>query len=145
MLLLMLQQDTELGVDPVCWKSRSYNANDQTHTSDDEEEEVLSFPSDLIENYKIAGQVQLLQSCPSKLNMTVQLPPEFQYTDSSLRPRTNTYYEFKVQATIDLSTLDAGAQYFVSDEGPRVMVQIILCRLGSVGFCSPFVSLRESK
>jgi hypothetical protein len=132
-LSFYLFQDTELGKDSVCWRSHNY-MEDPTlgqHTY---------FPNPLIPSFQLGGRVELLTSCPTHLNVSVFAPTEF--TDNKdivgWRPRTKTEYNFTISGTIDLHELEGDT--LVSDFGSTILVQIILCKLGSSGFCSPFVS-----
>jgi hypothetical protein len=117
--------DTELGKDPICWRS---NASTVEGEIDD-----IPFPNPLVKNFKLLGEVALLKKCPGLNYITAEAPPEFQRGE---RLRTGLVYEYNVSITLEIHSL--GGNVFVSDEGPLIGVQILLCKLGA-GFCSPFI------
>jgi hypothetical protein len=114
--------DTEVGEDPICWK-----CNASTVEGD------IPFPNPLIKHFKLTGEVTLLKSCPALNYMTAEAPPELQRGE---RLRTGKSYDYKVSITLNLDSL--GGNAFISDEGPLIAVQIIVCKLGA-GFCSPYI------
>jgi cadmium resistance protein CadD (predicted permease) len=116
--------DTELGEDPICWTSTASDVGGELDTP---------FPNPLINDFKIQGEVTLLKSCPALNFMTAEAPIEFQRGE---RLRTGEIYDYKVTITLNLDSL--GGYSFVSDEGPLIAVQILVCNLGA-GFCSPFI------
>jgi hypothetical protein len=116
--------DTELGEDPICWTSTASTVGGGLDTP---------FPNPLISDFKIQGKVTLLRSCPVLNSITAEAPIEFQRGE---RLRTGAIYDFKVTITLNLDSLDGNA--IVSDEGPLIAVQILVCNLGA-GFCSPFI------
>jgi hypothetical protein len=120
--------DTELGQDPICWRSNASTIEGELDGNID-----IPFPNPLIADFKLSGQVELLRECPALNYITTEAPPEFQRGE---RPRTGKLYYYKVSITLNLASL--GGSVFVSDEGPLVAVQILLCKLGD-GFCSPFI------
>jgi hypothetical protein len=117
--------DTELGEDPICWRSNASTV--------DGEIEDIPFPNPLVKNFKLLGEVALLRECPGLNYITGKAPPEFQRGE---RLRTGEIYEYSVSITLEIRSL--GGNIFVSDEGPLIGVQILLCKLGA-GFCSPFI------
>ena len=126
-------QDTELGGDPICWKSESY--------SEGQNETKVAFPNDLIQNFNLGGEVELLEECPpNSVNLTVHVPEVFNTKkfEPGFRPRAGTFYNFRVTGSVQAASF--GAKHFVSDGGSQLVAQIILCRLDATGFCSPFVS-----
>jgi hypothetical protein len=116
--------DTELGEDPICWRSTASSIEGEIDTP---------FPNPLVIDFNLLGEVALLKRCPALNYITAQAPPEFQRGE---RLRTGEIYEYSVSITLNIASLDGNA--FVSDEGPLVAVQILLCKLGG-GFCSPFI------
>jgi hypothetical protein len=128
-------QDTELGRDPICWRSQSFDP-------DKAGEVEVAFPNELIEDFTLGGEVTLLEECPyHSVNLTIDVPEIF-ITDqfiSGFRPRTKEYYNFRAKGSVNSSAFQA--KHFVSDNGSRLVVQVILCRLDATGFCSPFVSI----
>jgi hypothetical protein len=117
--------DTELGEDPICWTSTASNIV--------EREVDTPFPNPLINDFMIQGEVTLLRSCPTLNYITAEAPIEFQRGE---RLRTWISYDYKVSITLNLDSL--GGNAFVSDEGPLIAVQILVCELGR-GFCSPYI------
>jgi hypothetical protein len=115
--------DTEVGEDPICWKS----------TANSEGEIDSPFPNPLVKDFNLLGEVALLRRCPTLNYITAQAPPEYQRGE---RLRTGEIYEYNVSITLNIASL--GENAFVSDEGPVIAVQILLCKLAS-GFCSPFI------
>jgi hypothetical protein len=115
--------DTELGRDPICW--RSY---DQTRVNGSH----FNAPNPLVDGFELAG-VELLEACPELNYLTATAPPEFLRGE---RLRTDQIYYYTVQVTLNLDSLDG--DFFVSDIGHFVAIQVLVCRLG-VGFCSPFI------
>jgi hypothetical protein len=115
--------DTEIGEDPICWKS----------TASTEGEVDSPFPNPLVKDFNLLGEVALLRSCPTLNYITAQAPPEYQRGE---RLRTGEIYEYSVSVTLNIAS--TGGNAFVSDDGPVVAVQILLCKLGA-GFCSPFI------
>lgn len=127
--------DTEMGVDSVCWRSTSakYYAG-----------VAYPFPNPLAANFSVAGNIELLKACPTGNTITAYAPVERETLHGAKnfnrsRLRTHTWYNFPVRATFNLTSLDR--MYFVSDWGPTVAFQVILCINGVSGFCSPFVSI----
>jgi hypothetical protein len=115
--------DTELGEDPICWRS----------TAGTEGEIDTPLPNPLIKDFKILGEVALLRSCPVLNYITAKAPIEVQRGE---RLRTGEIYDYQVAINLNLDSL--GGNAIVSDEGPLIAVQILACKLG-VGFCSPFI------
>lgn len=132
--------DTEMGEDPICWTS----VNAAKYANDSE---VYPFPNPLVANFSIAGQISLKPACPMGNSITAYAPANRELINqvndsraSSLyktRLRTGTNYTYKIHATFNLTSL--GEPYFVSDTGPTVAFQIVLCINGVSGFCSPFI------
>jgi cadmium resistance protein CadD (predicted permease) len=114
--------DTEVGEDPICWRCSASAV-----------EGDIPFPNPLIKDFKLTGEVALLRECPALNYITAEAPPEFQRGE---RLRTGQLYDYKVSITLNLDSL--GGNAFISDEGPLVAVQIIVCKLGA-GFCSPYI------
>jgi len=126
--------DTELGTDPICWRSQSYDE------IDNQGEQKTAFPNDLIDDFSLAGEVELMEACPrNSVNLTVHLPDIFATNQfvPGFRPRTKNSYKFRVTGSVDAAAM--GARHFVSDRGSQLVVQVVLCRLDATGFCSPFV------
>jgi hypothetical protein len=117
--------DTELGEDPICWRSNASTVEGEI--------EDIPFPNPLVKNFKLLGEVALLRECPGLNFITGEAPPEFQLGE---RLRTGEIYEYSASITLEIYSL--GGNVFVSDEGPLIGVQILLCKLGA-GFCSPFI------
>jgi hypothetical protein len=114
--------DTELGKDPICWRSDASTV-----------EGDIPFPNPLVKNFKLLGEVALLKKCPGLNFITGEAPPEFQRGE---RLRTGQIYDYNVSITLEIHSL--GGNVFISDDGPLIGVQILLCKLGA-GFCSPFI------
>ncbi|KAL3914385.1 MAG: hypothetical protein SGILL_006122 [Bacillariaceae sp.] len=55
----------------------------------------------------------------------------------AFRPRTGEFYNYTINASIDLDELSG--LNIVSDEGSRVAVAVVACDSIRAGFCSPFV------
>jgi cadmium resistance protein CadD (predicted permease) len=119
--------DTELGEDPICWRS---NASSVEGAGGDG---VLPFPNPLVKDFNLLGEVALLRTCPALNYLTGEAPLEFQRGE---RLRTGQVYDYKVSITLNIRSL--GGNVFVSDEGPLIGVQVLMCKLGA-GFCSPFI------
>ena len=122
--------DVELGTDAMCWTSKGSNLD----SSD------TAFVNPLVENFRLSQPVRLLRSCPEGNEFSAEAPPEF-VTETRLR--TRKWYNFTVNLQLNASSLAAVDQNvadfsFVSDEGPRVAVQIMACEMGAAGFCSPY-------
>jgi hypothetical protein len=117
--------DTELGEDPICWRSNASTVEGEI--------EDIPFPNPLVKNFKLLGEVALLRKCPGLNYITGKAPLEFQRGE---RLRTGKIYEYSVSITLEIASL--GGNVFISDEGPLIGVQILLCKLGA-GFCSPFI------
>jgi hypothetical protein len=117
--------DTELGEDPICWRSNASTVEGEI--------EDIPFPNPLVKNFKLLGEVALLRKCPGLNFITGKAPPESQRGE---RLRTGQIYDYGVSITLEVRSL--GGNVFVSDEGPLIGVQILLCKLGA-GFCSPFI------
>jgi hypothetical protein len=120
--------DTELGKDPICWR-----CNAGTVEGELEGEIDIPFPNPLVKNFRLLGEVELLRECPTLNYITAQAPPEFQRGE---RLRTGFFYDYQVSITLNIASL--GGNVFVSDEGPVIAVQILVCKLGD-GFCSPYM------
>lgn len=127
--------DTELGTDPICWTSVSTNA-----TTD----EVIAFPNPLVQNFSIAGGISLLRACPSGNTLTAEAPVEVELIEGTSRGRLRTgqYYDYSIQLSLNLTSLDQRS--IVSDMGPAISFQVLACVNGNSGFCSPFIH-EESK
>ena len=108
----------------MCWRSNASTV----------EEGDTPFPNPLNPDFKLAGEVKLLEACPSLNSLTALAPPEFQRGE---RLRTGQVYNYSVSVRLNLESL-SGGDSFVSDNGAVVAVQILVCRLGG-GFCSPFI------
>lgn len=139
--------DNEHSFDPICWLSRSQFApvrprNDleifeDINATTEEEDSMLQFPNPLVQDFMLRGQVELLLECPERVNVTV-FPPEMFSSKDVYRPRTFKWYNYRVQASLDLDHLMG--DFVVSDyERPRLAVQVLLCYVKRSGFCSPFV------
>jgi hypothetical protein len=118
--------DTELGEDPICWRSSA-------STFEGELNGVIPFPNPLVNNSIIEGEVELLKRCPALNYLTAEAPLEFRHGE---RLRTGQVYNYSVAITLNIGSL--GGSVFVSDNGALIAVQILLCELGG-GFCSPFI------
>ena len=125
--------DTELGTDAVCWNSYSARKYDG---------EVYPFPNELVKDFSVAGNITLQKQCPVGNTITAALPDDREalrgrgmYFQNRLR--TSVVYNYTVHATFNLTSLQH--PYFVSDTGPTVLFQILLCINGVSGFCSPFI------
>jgi len=138
--------DTELGSNPICWLGRSASPDEDVGTdarqdvfdsSTSSSPELTSFPNVLMKDYVLAGDVELKLECPEGVAMEANLPEEF--LQEGFRPRTNTWFNYTVTGTIRLDTNEIEGYHIISDDGPKIAVQIILCELGLSGFCSPFV------
>jgi hypothetical protein len=131
--------DTEMGVDPMCWTSSGDITNVSYSGSGNE---TLGLSNYLIKNFDLSANssVELLRACPGNGANYIQgrAPPEKLRGE---RLRTGTWYNYSVDVKLDLSAL--GGTEFVADDDNvtihRVSVQILLCRLGMSGFCSPFI------
>jgi hypothetical protein len=117
--------DTELGKDPICWRSNARTVEGEI--------EHTPFPNPLVNDFNIQGKVTLLRKCPTLNFMTAKAPIEFQRGE---RLRTGEHYDYKVSITLNLDSL--GGNAFISDKGPVIAIQLIVCKLGA-GFCSPFI------
>ena len=73
--------------------------------------------------------------------MTVEIPSVFIENKDveGYRPRTGKIYNFTIRGSLEATSL--GGKHFTSDTGSKIAVQVILCKLGAAGFCSPFVSV----
>jgi hypothetical protein len=116
--------DTELGKDPLCWRSKASDVGGELDTP---------FPNPLVNDFNIHGNVTLLKNCPVLNTLTAEAPIESQNGE---RLRTGEHYDYKVSIDLNLDSL--GGNAFVSDTGPVIAVQVIVCKLGA-GFCSPFI------
>eukprot|EP00957_Ditylum_brightwellii_P026653 2015794-Ditylum_brightwellii.AAC.1 len=81
------------------------------------------------------GGLQLLSTCPEGNTLEGFYPKEF--TEDGEIMRTGRYYDYKVKGSITMDSLNG--ENIVSDEGPMIAVQIILCSTSHVSFCTPFV------
>lgn len=117
--------DTELGPDAICWKSQGSIGTDK-----------LIFVNPLVANFRLDDRVELLKSCPVGNALTATAPAEFLRGEIM---RTGQWYNYTVTVSLDLFELDSVAPFVVSDEGPVIAVQILVCELGRAGFCSPFI------
>lgn len=118
--------DTELGRDPICWKSHG-----DTTSADGS----IPFPNDLVDQYQLQGSVELLRSCPANNTLQATSPVEFLMGE---RLRTGVKYNYSLEVELNLYSL--GGSAFVSDAPHfRVSSQVIVCSRSSAGFCSPFI------
>lgn len=120
--------DTELGEDSICWKSFGTNG---TETSSN-----ILFANPLVEQFVLEEKVELLRECPDRNALHAWAPLEFQRGE---RLRTKEWYNYTVDIDLNITSLGGNSSQFVSDDGPRVAIQILVCELGVAGFCSPFV------
>ena len=126
--------DTEKGVDPVCWSSIG---------ADKYVGSAYPFPNPLVADFSVAGNITLMPECPVGNSITAFAPVDRETVPGKnnfnrSRLETGTWYNFPVHATFNLTSLDS--KYFVSDLGPTVAFQVVLCINGVSGFCSPYVS-----
>jgi len=118
--------DVEMGADPICWTSLASRTHD----------EGIPFPNgELVKDFAIADNVQLLKRCPTGIWLETYPPPEF--LEPGFRPRTLSWYNYTVKGSIQFEHLQ-GLQV-VSDEGSRIALGIVACDSSRAGFCSPFV------
>jgi hypothetical protein len=131
--------DTEMGVDPMCWKSTGDRTNASYSGSSNE---TVGLSNYLMKDFSLSknSSVELLRACPGNGSnyLQAEAPPERLRGE---RLRTGRWYNYSVNVRLDLSAL--GATAFVADSDNvtthRVSVQILTCRLGFSGFCSPFI------
>lgn len=119
--------DTELGNDPICWRSEGDTMSSSNLTK--------AFPNYLLSEFKLDGQVELLRACPQNNSLRAFAPVE---RLNGVRLRTHQWYNYTVDVTLDLASL--GGNELLSDNVThRVSVQVVICELGKAGFCSPFI------
>jgi hypothetical protein len=115
--------DTELEKDPKCWRTNAAGKG----------EIDIPFANPLVKDFGRGGEVELLTRCPALNYIAGEAPIESQLGE---RLRTGQVYNYKVSITVNLGSL--GGNVFVSDEGPCIAVQVLMCNLG-VLFCNPFI------
>lgn len=129
--------DTEVGTDAICWRSQGQVFTNASSTSRIIRGINMSNP--LLENFILQDSgVTLLRSCPRGNTLNSYEPIEYVRGE---RLRTKQWYNYSVMINLDLSTLHPTIQnpYIVSDQGSYIAVQVLVCRLGRAGFCSPFI------
>ena len=132
------------GTDALCWWAPSFHdceelfdtlgEQDNDHAHNDHTE-IADFKGRIWENSMIsgfqAGPTTLLGECPGITSMHIHILRE-KVADSELL-RTNRYYRFHIEATIDLGALRQGFElsddsFFTSENGiPRVGMRIEFC------------------
>ena len=80
---------------------------DESSASVSTEGDLPYIPNVLVNNFTKSGDVRLLKACPSRINMTASPPEEF--LRDGFRPRTLEWYDYRVQATIELGSFLGGA------------------------------------
>jgi hypothetical protein len=121
--------DTETGTDAICWRSQGIASNVTIDGSI-----IISNP--LVANFRcLEGKVNLLQSCPEGNTLTTYEPIEYNHE----RLRTRRWYNHTVILNLNLQNLNSTNPNLVSDQGSYLVVQVLLCKLGRSGFCSPFI------
>lgn len=120
--------DVEMGTEQICWS---------TPADADDNRDAIPFPNPLIETFRMPAnsEVTLLRSCPEGNVLSATAPDEYSIYKEVLR--TGRWYDYHLEATLDLRTLQGDE--FISDQGNFVAVQVLVCLLSSSGFCSPFV------
>lgn len=129
--------DTELGTNAICWFSHGPGPAD----IDKSDSETIPFPNPLIADFVIGGNgVQPLKDCPVGNQVRALAPIEF---DRDGKLRVESYYEFTVFVQLNVTSLIGQASgisdpTFISDDEPKVAIQIMACDIENAGFCTPF-------
>ena len=144
--------DTEMGREAICWRSFG--------VTDEDRDTPPIFQNSLLADFYLNGTVNLLRECPRGNQLTASAPvPVHEYSDDSDdnddddEPlRTGRFYNYTVTAQLNLTSLSSGGGtssgepndnnniQFLSDQfGAAVAVQVVVCELGTTGFCSPFI------
>ena len=127
--------DTEVGMDAICWRSQGQVATNVTKRI----VRGINMSNPLLQNFILQDRgVTLLRSCPTGNSLIAHEPIEYIRGE---RLRTKQWYNYTVLINLDLSTLHSTVQnpYIISDQGPYIAVQVLVCQLGRSGFCSPFI------
>ena len=131
--------DTELGQDAICWKSMP--ARDSNNATG------VEIPNPLVEGYVLdtTTGLELMQACPAGNSLQGESPVELRLYGEE-RLRTGQYYDYAVTGQLNLTSLLCESAAWcstsprvISDKGPVVAIQILMCALESSGFCSPFI------
>lgn len=129
--------DTELGTNAICWFSHGPGPADLEKSDHD----VIPFPNPLLADFVIGGDgVQPLKDCPIGNYVRAEAPIEFE-RDGKLR--VEHYYDFRVFVQLNVTSLmQQGSAIsdptFISDDEPKVAIQVMACDIENAGFCTPF-------
>ena len=143
--------DVDAGKDPICWLTAG-TTSPTLGTSDVSHYPYVWHTSFADDFY--AEETAMMQRCFDGFDLEIQAPP-LEEREEFGRLYTNTEYTFRVRGRLDVSEIQrlmVNENISVYGEGrdpatgalivsPRVSVEIIFCRLRTVGggLCSPFV------
>lgn len=115
--------DVPLGDDPICWLSESSNLPGNSDLP------TMQFPNPLVEDFSIAGEIEMLKRCPAGNYVSVLIPGEKLWT--------LTYYDYSLLVNLDLDTIPG--EYIETDNNDAtIALQVVVCVSG-VGLCTPWV------
>jgi len=133
--------DTALGNDAICWlgftnstivPGAPINQGNSNTSAVDLVKQV--FPNPLVEDF-VFLETKILTACPPGNTVRVEKPVEAQRGE---RLRTLRLYNYTVYVEIDLDHLN-GESLITDERNDTIALQVVVCRLGKSGFCSPFV------
>eukprot|EP00591_Stephanopyxis_turris_P000918 CAMPEP_0195518778 /NCGR_PEP_ID=MMETSP0794_2-20130614/13650_1 /TAXON_ID=515487 /ORGANISM="Stephanopyxis turris, Strain CCMP 815" /LENGTH=709 /DNA_ID=CAMNT_0040647803 /DNA_START=40 /DNA_END=2169 /DNA_ORIENTATION=+ len=119
--------DTETGSDALCWETKGDTSPNNLSKTE--------LPNNLVSGFFVSSGVELKTGCPKGMNVTGYVP-ELAINE---KRRTETNYTYRV--AIELNITELQGSEIISDKKERAAIQsqIILCKTGIVGFCSPYV------
>lgn len=126
----------------------SKNARTKNNTDTANADNDMAFPSVLFEDFVVQRDegVKMLVECPPGNNLVVEaqavaMEAQAVAVDSmhSHAPLyTGTLYNYIVSASLNLTSLN-GTTFVSDNDGSVVAVQVLVCVLEKVGFCTPFI------